>query len=118
MNDLKTGSTDPESPDFVGVLSFQGSPTPPPYTLTFYNHSNEKVGSFNFSTSPATFEGEVTESAKCFVEAVVSHFENYYKPQLKTDLLNEAWKRINANLLWYKDGYINWQELERILKGL
>jgi hypothetical protein len=43
--------------------------------LTFFGANNQKVGSFDFGTIPAKFEGEADESAKIFVEYVIKHFE-------------------------------------------
>jgi hypothetical protein len=118
--EFKTGSLDPESPEFAGHLTFQGSITPPSHTITFWNHANKKVGTFNFSNSPATFEGDVDESAKSFTEAVLKHFEYYYKPQLEKEIAEQIWERVKNDFFKWKvpaTDVIQWDKLEKIIKN-
>lgn len=43
--------------------------------LTFFGANNQKVGSFDFGSIPAKFEGDADESARIFVEYIIKHFE-------------------------------------------
>lgn len=42
----------------------------PYYTVRFYANGKE-IGCFDFSKSPATFTGDIDESAKLFVDQVI-----------------------------------------------
>tara|TARA_R110000796_G_scaffold167313_3_gene284201 strand:+ start:5486 stop:5701 length:216 start_codon:yes stop_codon:yes gene_type:complete len=45
----------------------------PPYAIGFHR-GEDLIGMFDFSQSPATFKGDVDESARLFVEAVINQF--------------------------------------------
>jgi hypothetical protein len=46
------------------------------HIVTFFNKEGGTIGVFDFETSPATFTGDVDESAQLFVNAVISAFES------------------------------------------
>jgi len=48
----------------------------PNYSVTFHN-GGVQVGAFDFNVTPSTFTGDVDESAKLFVEAVIKMFDAY-----------------------------------------
>ena len=43
----------------------------PEHTVRFFSKDGEEIGEFDFSKSPATFKGNVDESAKLFVDGVL-----------------------------------------------
>tara|TARA_R110000772_G_scaffold246261_1_gene359922 strand:+ start:317 stop:532 length:216 start_codon:yes stop_codon:yes gene_type:complete len=52
---------------------FRTNESIPPFTVGFHN-DEDQIGMFDFSKSPATFKGDVDESARLFVEAVINQF--------------------------------------------
>ena len=50
-------------------------PQKPDFTVRFHCDGRE-VGCFDFGQAPATFEGDVDESARLFVEAVLRNMPN------------------------------------------
>jgi hypothetical protein len=60
---------------------FETNESIPPFTIRFHNGEDE-IGMFDFSQSPATFRGDVDESARLFVEAVITQF-GWFPPKNK-----------------------------------
>ena len=63
-------NTEAQGSELSGGLGATFTFAKPKHTLSFWTHAGEKVGEFDFDQAPATFDGNVDESARIFVEAV------------------------------------------------
>lgn len=106
-----------KSEEEMKTLVCRGVDFQPTYTFTFFNSKHEKCGTLDFNQTPATFDGNVDESARSFLTAVCNHFDTLYRRPIQQETLKAAWKRISEDLSWCESGQVDLQRLEKLLKN-